>query len=171
MDDLLGLVPEPVRPLFARLFSKEALFAKNKAEWDGRYADLVGRELEWGDSFHWTSEFMSPAGIYATYQGTTVVAEVFEREHRQCCRLRYAYGSKLEGASKLVERLFEGLDVRGEMKEWDLAGAGERIVEPATMMIHSEETWRSGKAMLTFNAVSGLTRFDETRTWIYEYGI
>jgi hypothetical protein len=59
-DKLQRLIPEPIRPVAARMFSREALFAKNKAEWDARYADLNGRELNWGSSFDWTSQFVSP---------------------------------------------------------------------------------------------------------------
>ena len=61
-DQLVKLFPEPVSTVLRRMFTREALLAKSKAEWDARYADLIGRELRVGDSFDWTSEFQSPNG-------------------------------------------------------------------------------------------------------------
>jgi hypothetical protein len=74
-DKLIQLFPVVIRPRITELFSKEALFARNKAEWDGRYADLVGRDLDWGDSFDWTGEFVLPTGLKAKFLGTTALID------------------------------------------------------------------------------------------------
>ena len=167
---LQDLVPEPLRPMAAHMFSKEALFAKNKAEWDGRYADLAGRELQWGSSFDWTSEFISPNGVSATCWGTTALIEELECAGRKCCRLRYAYGSNPEGVRAITERLINAMDIRATLSPWELAGEGERVVEADTMLIHSERLWRTADMALMMPGIGrGISRFEESRTWAYTY--
>jgi hypothetical protein len=170
MPKLLETMPEPLRPMLARMFSKEALFAKNKAEWDGRYADLHGRELAWGGSFDWHGEFESPNGLSMKFWGTTVLAEELEVAGRHCARLRYAYGSNPEGVKALTDRLLRGMEIRGETADWELSGEGERIVEPETMMIHSETTTRKGTIRFDLPGIgSTAAAFEEMRSWTYAY--
>jgi hypothetical protein len=152
------------------MFSREALFAKNKAEWDARYADLNDRELQLGSSFDWTSEFVSPNGLNTTSWGTTAVVEELEYAGRHCCRLRYAYGSNPAGLRDLTKRVIQGMEIRAETRDWDLSGEGERILEPDTMMIHSESTWRKGRTAIGMPGIGNAkVEFEETRNWVYKY--
>jgi hypothetical protein len=171
-DKLQRLIPEPIRPAVARMFSREALFARNKAEWDARYADLNGRELNWGSSFDWTSQFVSPNGMNATFWGTTVLMEEVEDGGRHCCKLRYAYGSNPAGLRELTDRLIKSMEIRSEMSRWELAGEGERTVEPDTMMIHSESLWRKGTMAVMMPGIGRTAMdFEETTTWASTYGV
>lgn len=112
-----GLSPEEAQAL-AKVFDPESILAREKAEWKSRIGDYSGKTFAIGSS--WTTEapLALPSGGEVRLRTHTTLERATCGD-RDCVRLRFRYESDAPDAPKVT-------------------GTGERVIDPSTMMIHSE---------------------------------
>lgn len=118
------------------------MVARERAEWEGRVGWFAGKKAAIGDVWEVESDFALPTGGTIKYRTKIEFAERVSVAGRECVRVRYTYDTG-PGSAMRVE------------------GGGERVVDPATMLIYSETLERT---MHTPQA-----RQRETRAYRHEY--
>jgi hypothetical protein len=166
-EKLIKALPPEAAQAVAKLVTEEAMVAKEKAEWAGRISDFTGESFELGSS--WTSEvpFALPTGEEILYYTRTEIAEKARCGDRDCVRIRFRYdtdasaiGAKVGESMSEVSKGVGGPEV--QIKKTTITGGGERLIDPATMLIHSETLER------TMN-MEGMGVSTEKREYTFEY--
>lgn len=109
-----GLAPEEAQAL-AKAFDQESILAREKVEWSSRIGDFTGKTFEIGSS--WTTEapLALPSGGEVQLRTHTTLERATCGDG-DCVRLQFRYESDAPKVS----------------------GTGERVIDPSTMLIHSE---------------------------------
>jgi hypothetical protein len=140
--------------------TEEALVNREVAEWNGRVASFVGREVKVGDM--WTSKdrFDLPTGGAVNFTTTTRIVGREQVEGHDCVRLKFSYTAN--APTPLVPGQTAGAKAAGKPARkpsrparvakktvpaaaTSITGGGDRLVDPATMLIYAESISRTIK--------------------------
>jgi hypothetical protein len=168
--------PDERRPQFAvaaKVFvdmaHPDAILARMRADWGPRVSDFAGVELNVGETRISESEFGLPNNQEIPYLNVTRLEALIDCDGGRCARLTYRYDTD---ASALEDFAGEALkDLGGEAPgHTKVSGSGERVIDPATMLIRTE-TQRRIITMESPGAdgtpVRGIR--NETREYTYDY--
>ncbi|MFC2129832.1 hypothetical protein ACFLSQ_00200 [Bacteroidota bacterium] len=157
--------------------NEEAMINKAKAEWNARISDFAGQSVQIGNMFSGEGKFPLPNGEKLTFFSVVKVADTVEFEGRKCVKIEFKNSSTPEDLA-----LFMGYSVEetSQIFNFDanhglrtsiiLNGHGERIIDPNTMLIYSEKTFRrvEMKTEEMGDESKTITTL-ETKEYIYEY--
>jgi len=149
-----SLPPEAVKSL-AAVLNEDALINKEAAEWNGRIGGFIGRTAKIGDVWTSTDEFPLPTGEAITSYSATKFVEDVKCGSHDCISIQFWYNSDAGALQSLVgEMASDVADSAGapqlapEISGASIIGEGERIIDPATMLIYSEKVSRTMKMQI-----------------------
>jgi hypothetical protein len=172
-----GLPPAAMHALGPAL-SVEAMLEREAAEWNGRVGDFLGETVRLGESRTGTSSFPLPTGGAVEFDVTTAFAERVPCPAGSCVRIRFAYGGDAAELARAMEKITgEVIEDAGGPKEAaphvdevSVEGSGERVVDPATMLIYSETIRRTIRAAIEQPGMGSVPSIrTEVREYTYSY--
>ena len=144
MKRALETAPPEMAQSLSSIFNEKLLVNKETAHWNSRIGDFIGRKAKVGDAWTSTKESEVPTGGTAlSYSATKIVAQVKCGEH-DCVQVQFGYTSDanaLKNVDKFLTDVFKAAGVGKEMpgiSATEIVGGGERLIDPATMLIYSE---------------------------------
>lgn len=180
-------LPPAVAAALAGAVSEGALVAKEKVEWDARYAGYAGRSFEIGAPFDERATYGLPGGGQLEYRVRTTLAGWEPCAAGQCVRVEQVFDTVAEAAApvqSLSERIAAAVKsagpatvtASGGVNAPSAAAAGHgpqltgrlsRLIDPATMRIYAETVAR--EITLPARAPAPVTVLREQRTYEYRY--
>lgn len=136
--------------------SEEAMVSRETAEWNGRIASFVGREVKIGSS--WTSKdrYDLPTGGAVHFITTTRIVGREQVEGRDCVRIKFSYTAnapappvpavKAPGKpARKPRRAEKSAKPPMRPQSTSISGGGDRLIDPSTMLIYAESLARTLK--------------------------
>ena len=173
IEKLKASLPADFPPTVAALLSEETFINRAAQEWDARIGSFVGVGAEIGDVWSGVEETPTPMGGTMTFYSVTKLAEQVKFDGVDCVRLEFSFNSDAEELKNFMGDMWEDLAEMADMEaapsvsNTKIAGKGERIIDPATMLIYSETVERTTKMMM---AVPGRGEVEMTSVDKREYG-
>jgi len=137
--------PSPKYKAISNVLNNEAIINREKADWNGRIGSFVGKKFRLGDVWQSTDSFDLPSGETVIFYSAIRFAEQTSFEGHDCIRIKFANNSSDKALKdfigKVSNSVSESLDVpyeKQEMPYLTISGEGERLIDPATMLIYSE---------------------------------
>ncbi|MDO8586295.1 MAG: hypothetical protein Q7T82_04585 [Armatimonadota bacterium] len=130
------------------LMIAEGLIAKNITEWNGRIADFVGRKAKVGDVWATTSEAGSPLSGSMPMPTKIKFVGMMKYRRKDCVRISYrnsaGSGSMQQYLQDIMDRTSASSgNPRSRVLRVQVAAQGERLIDPATMLIYTESLTRT----------------------------
>lgn len=158
---LRSALPPGTLETLSPAITEEAMVNRETAEWNGRIASFVGREVKIGDV--WTSKdrFDLPTGGAVHFLTTTRIVGREQVEGRDCVRIKFSYtGSGPGVAVKMTSkaagkagakkaRAAKSAKSQPSAALASIAGGGDRVIDPTTMLIYAESLTRTMKFQVT----------------------
>ena len=173
IEKLKASLPGELPPTVAALLSEETIVNGAAQEWDARIGSYVGMDAEIGDVWAGVEETPLPIGGTMAFYSVTKLAEQVKFDDVDCVRLEFSFNTdaaELENfMGDMGEELAEMADMEAapSVSNTKIAGKGERIIDPATMLIYSETVERTMKMMM---AIPGQGEVEMTSVDKREYG-
>ena len=173
VEKLKASLPAALPPTVAALLSEETITNRAAQEWDARIGSYVGMDGEIGDVWTGVEETPLPMGGTMTFYSVTKLVEQVKFDDVDCVRLEFSFNSDAEELKDFMGDMWEDLAEMADMEavpsvsSTKIAGKGERIIDPATMLIYSETVERTMKMMM---AVPGRGEVEVTSVDKREYG-
>ena len=153
IDAVKAKFPGPVAQMMIPLFNEDSLVQRERAEWQGRYGGFVGKSAEIGDVWRGQDDYTLPTGGTAKFYSATTFDSLVDCGGKKCVLVKFAYNSSSEDLAKLIGEVAGGLAQAAGADSGvvqltsgvEITGSGERIVDPSTMLIHSEKIKRTIK--------------------------
>jgi len=126
------------------LIKVQELSSKAAAEWESRIEGLVGTEAHLGDAWVDAREYPLPTGGKAVYYVRTKIESTQPCGNQECVKIVFRYAT--EAADLETEGRTGGRNPSAKLSPdprkagLKIRGFGTRILEPDTMMIHSESS-------------------------------
>lgn len=120
VERLNGRLSEEEARAMAPVLNEQALVARERVEWEGRYGDFIGKSFAEKDVWKGSAPLTLPDGKRAEYRLETSFGAPRACGEKSCVEVRTAYDENVE---------LGGLRVSGAIR---------RVIEPDTMQIHSE---------------------------------
>ena len=166
-------LPAEFPPTIAALLTEETFTNRAAQEWDARIGLYVGIEAEIGEVWAGVEETPLPIGGTMAFYSVTKLAEQVNFDDVDCVRLEFSFNSDAEELKTFMGDMWEDLAKMADMEavpsvsDTKIAGKGERIIDPATMLIYSETVERTMKMMMT---IPGQGEVEMTSVDKREYG-
>ena len=173
IEKLKASRPAEVPPTVAALLSEETFINRAAQEWDARIGSYVGVDAEIGDVWTGVEETPLPMGGTMAFYSVTKFAEQVKFNDVDCVRLEFSFNTDAEELKNFMGDMWEDLAEMADMEaapsvsNTKIAGKGERIIDPATMLIYSETVERTTKMTM---AVPGQGEVEMTSVDKREYG-
>lgn len=173
IEKLKASLPTGLPPTVATLLSEETFINRTTQEWDARIGSYVGMDAEIGDVWAGVEETPTPMGETMTFYSVTKLAEQVKFDDVDCVRLEFSFNSDAEELKNFMGDMWEDLAEMTDMEavpnlsSTKIAGKGERIIDPATMLIYSETVERTTKMMM---AIPGRGEVEVTSVDKREHG-
>ena len=173
IEKLKASLPGELPPTVAALLSEETIINRAAQDWDARIGSYVGVDAEIGDVWAGVEETPLPMGGTVAFYSVTKLVEQVKFDDVDCVRLEFSFNTDGEGLKDFMGDMWEDLAEMADMKaapslsNAKIAGKGERIIDPATMLIYSETVERTTKMMM---AVPGQGEVEMTSVDKREYG-
>ena len=173
IEKLKASLPGGLPPTIATLLSEETFINRATQEWDARIGSYVGMEAEIGDVWAGVEETPLPMGGTMTFYSVTKLAERVKFDDVDCVRLEFSFNSDAEELKDFMGDMWEDhakmadMEAAPSVSNTKIAGKGERIIDPATMLIYSETVERTMKMMM---AVPGRGEVEMSSVDKREYG-
>jgi hypothetical protein len=151
------------------MLSPEALLARAKGEWDARVSGYDGAEIAVGETLTGQEAFPLPNGGSVTYYNVLRLEELVPCGEHNCARFVFKYDTDSEGLRQMLGDAFEPMP-EVAIEGVSVTGGGERIIDPDTLLVHSEVNERTITFAGTFPGqpdASG-SRY-EKREYSYDY--
>jgi hypothetical protein len=146
-------VSPQVAAALAPLLNEAALVGRERAEWNARYADFAGGKFKIGDSIDLQAPQPLPSGETLTYTIRTAfprwepcpagscvrIEQVYESDAAALARLATSITQKVAAAASAPPSLAPEFTKTGPR----LSGSLSRLIDPRTMLIHSERVERT----------------------------
>lgn len=153
IDAVKAKFPGPVAQMMIPLFNEDSLVQRERAEWEGRIGGFVGKSAGIGDVWMGEDEYPLPTGGKAKFYSATTFDSFVDCGGKKCVLVKFAYDSSSEDLAKLVGKVAGDLaksagadpGVATLTSGVRITGAGQRIVDPSTMIVHSERIERTIK--------------------------
>lgn len=160
----------------SKVLNAEAMVAREKEEWSGRISSFSGGTYEIGSKWTTESPFALPDGETITFYTVTELVGQEKCGDRDCVRIRFRYDTDASALGKLAGEVAsdaakavgsEGGEIK--MSKSKITGAGERVIDPATMLIYSESLERTMQMeMATPGGMVPVTQ-SEKREYTFDY--
>ncbi|WP_410500024.1 hypothetical protein [Chitinibacter sp. S2-10] len=144
------LVPASAFEAIKLLISQETMAAKEKEEWNGRYAGFSGEKFRIGDNFSFEVPYTLPNGLTLNYSTNVRFTKWEACPAGMCVRIDIAYTTDNEALSDLVDGVAKDLNTQNDnsmvkvaMNSQGIRGHASRLIDPKTMMIFSERLERT----------------------------
>ena len=173
IEKLKASLPAGLPPTVAALLNEETIVNRAAQEWDARIGSYVGVDAEIGDIWAGVEETPTPMGGTMTFYSVTKLAEQVKFDDVDCVRLEFSFNSDAEELKNFMGDMWEDLAQMADMEaapslsSTKIAGKGERIINPATMLIYSETVERTTKMMM---AIPGRGEVEVTSVDKREHG-
>lgn len=173
IEKLKASLPAELPPTVAALLSEETFINRVAQEWDARIGSYVGMEAEIGDVWAGVEETPLPMGGMMAFYSVTKLAEQVKFDDVDCVRLEFSFNTDAEELKNFMGDMSEdlaemaGMEAVPSVSNTKIVGKGERIIDPATMLIYSETVERTIKMMM---AVPGQGEVEMTSVDKREYG-
>lgn len=170
-------LPKEVVESMMLVANEEAMINKAKAEWNARISEFSGNSFHLGDMLSAQGKFPLPNGEVLTFFSVIKIADTLEFMGNQCIKITFHNSSNPEELASILgyspEDLKEVFDVDANSDistQIKLSGDGYRIIDPKTMLIYEEKTFRcvEMKDELIGNESKIITTF-ETKEYEYQY--
>jgi hypothetical protein len=116
---------------------------------------FVGRAAKIGDVWTSTEEFTLPTGEAIVSYTATKFVEKVKCETHDCVRIQFSYTSDADALGDIAEKVVNDAadaggvpQLKAEMSGTTITGEGERIIDPATMLIYHETISRTMKMQM-----------------------
>lgn len=126
MKNMEARFSSPEIQSFSSIFNEQTFTEGEMGQWNSRIGSLMGRTVSVGKSWEGTEEYPLPTGGKTILHTTTDVLAQVPCGQGNCLKLRTTYRS-------------------GNSAEVQVSGQGIRLIDPATMLIHSEAITRTMK--------------------------
>ncbi len=173
IEKLKAALPGNLPPTVAAVLSEETFINRAAQEWDARIGSYVGMDAEIGDVWTGVDETPLPMGGTMAFYSVTKFAEQVKFNDVDCVRLEFSFNTDAEELKNFMGDMWEDLAEMADMEaapsvsNTKIAGKGERIIDPATMLIYSETVERTIKMTM---AVPGQGEVEMTSVDKREYG-
>ncbi len=150
LDAALRVAPKEMARSLPATLGEKALVEKESSAWRARVGDAIGLPAEPGTG--WVSEGVTPLpdGRQARYYVVTVFTGWQQQGDRRLARLKFTFGTetaRLQAMANDLARDTVRLRLRprpvAELPGFSISGSGERLVDPDTMVVHSEKSSRT----------------------------
>ena len=142
------LGPEQARKMPEEL-SEKAMVSRVKQEWKERFGEFAGRTVPIGSAMVSVRPYALPYGDQTDYYRVTRVLGRVTYAGHSCVKIRFDYHSNAKALAKLVGRPVNEITAPNgkklrvtQMKDATVTGGGERIIDPATMLLYAESSSR-----------------------------
>jgi hypothetical protein len=173
---LQSSLPPQVAAAIAPVINETAMVNRDKAEWNGRYAGFSGVRFKIGDAFDSESSYPLPTGGQIIYKVRTTFAGWEPCPAGRCVRIEQVYDSDSAAmadlASAVAARVTEAASapVASKVTSARISGALTRVVDPRTLLIHSERVQRTIRLLANVHGSGALpSTQEETRLYTYTY--
>lgn len=153
----------------------ETMVNKTKAEWNARISDFIGQRVIVGDMFSGEGKFPLPNGETLTFFSLVKVLDTLTYDGKKCVKIEFKNSSipdslaAFMGYSKNeIKKVFNGNINSNVSTKIEINGYGERIIDPATMLIYHEKKTRD-IIMFDENADNGKRKIETIEKNIYNY--
>jgi hypothetical protein len=176
-DRLRNAFPdEAVFQALSKVLNAETMVAREKEDWSGRISSFSGGTYEIGSRWTTESPFALPNGETITFYTATELVGKEKCGDRDCVRIRFRYDTDASALGKLAgEVVSDAVKAAGaqdpglQISKSKITGGGERLIDPATMLIHSESLERTMRMdMATPGGTTPVTQH-EKREYTFEY--
>jgi len=172
MDVMQQLVPAEMIEKLSSVLNEETLKNRDAAEWDGQIGKFIGQTISLGDSWASVDSFPLPSGESITFYSVTRFPEQVKCGEHDCVKISFDYNSDISTLSAIVNQTVQKLmgqpadSLPATPSTGNIVGSGERIIDPATMLIQSEYVERTLTTKMT---IPGQGDIDLTQTERREY--
>lgn len=138
-----------VRKTLEAAMSEKSLVEKETAQWNSRIGDFIGREAVRNSVWVTEGVYPLPGGTAANFFVVTLFDRVLEQDGRKLARLRFFLTADRDTIQTRVNDMARDV-VKGVPRPrplinppgFAISGQGERLVDPATMIVYSEKSTR-----------------------------
>lgn len=179
INSIATVVPPEVFSQLSPVLNVDAMKAKEIAEWNGRYGDYLGVEVNVGDTFSATVPFQLPNGAAIEYDVETSIAALEPCGASTCVRIQQVYDSDARNAAKMSADMVNDLaqkaapnapTVTSDDNSASISGNISRLIDPNTMLIYGEQLTRTiTMAIAIDGAGSNRAVMTENRNYEYQY--
>lgn len=132
VKSILDKLEPGARERLSAVFNAQALRDKDIADWNGKVAAYVGKELKEGDVWERKDSIpMSAAPL--EYTALTKVAKIETKDGRTLVTLEFAYERDGDAARQLLDKGTALSRPAGELGKPEIHGTATRVVDAATM--------------------------------------
>lgn len=147
IEDMLAALPAETREAASKIMNADSLKERDKAEWNGRITEFVGKQAKEGETWEGQSEFPMQTGS-VKLQSTTRFTKIDESKGKPIVTIEFAFAMDGADAKAVIEKtlkdissLTKGFDPK--VGEADVQGGGERTIDASTMTISHETVTRN----------------------------
>lgn len=178
MDVFAEFLPAEALEAVSAMVNEEALVNQTIAEWENKYATLIGKSTAIGTSWVVENELPMPNGAILKYATAVKVAKWTKCPNGNWCmviefietsdskELSSFVNEKVNTMIGTMSEAIGGEDVpQFTFENVKISGSSKKIVEPATMIIHSEESQKivefdmtmAGMASQSVKSIEGMS--------------
>jgi hypothetical protein len=170
-------LPENIVESLILIANEEAMINKKRAEWNARISEFSGQKVFIGDMFSGEGKFPLPNGEVLTFFSVIKIDDTLEYNNKKCVRIKFKNSSEPEDLASFMGYSLEETSQIFDFNKNDeltteikLSGDGERIIDPETMIIQYERTFRKVdmKSEIIGDQSKNTTSM-ETKEYIYEF--
>ncbi len=138
-----------VRKTLEAAMNEKSLVEKETAQWNSRIGDFIGREAAANSVWVTEGVYPLPDGTVANFFVVTLFDRVLEQDGRKLAKLRFFLTADRDTIQTRVNDMARDV-VKGVPQPrplinppgFAISGQGERLVDPATMIVYSEKGTR-----------------------------
>ncbi len=171
------MAPPAVSDWLASLLGEQNLAANAAHEWDARIGSFSGSEARPGEVRSGSQRMPVPGGGAATFLTTTRIDGLVMCGTGSCARISFAFSSSDPEITAMIGKVTGDLwrmtrsGTTPQVQDLRIEGEGERLIDPDTMLIHSERVDRMTTVRLTAPSGAATGTIRETREYSYEYSV
>lgn len=177
LERIQRVFPPAAAQSLSAMFSEDAIVHKETAERNGRIGSYIGRVVKIGEVVNATEEFSLPTGGTVVYYSTTKFVEQTKCGGHDCVRIQFFYNTDANALAELVGttvgEIAKAVDASEQapgVSGVEIVGGGERLIDPATMLIYSESVTRTMKMLMDVpGQEKTMTTVQEKREYSFDY--
>lgn len=146
----LKIAPREMAPAIEKMLDPKLLAEKEIANWDGRIGDFAGTMAKKNHVWIRQATFPMPSGADGKYYVASVFTGMVEQDGRQLARIRFLFTTdqarlrvQLNDLARDIINDIPPVQPLPASPGFTITGQGERLVDPATMLIHEEKAQRN----------------------------
>jgi len=177
-DRMRQMAPPAVSDWLASLLGEQTLAGNAAYEWDARIGSFSGLEARPGEVRSGSQRMPVPGGGAAAFLTTTRFDGLVKCGSGSCARISFSFRSSDPEIAAMIGRITGDLwritrsGAAPQIEDVGIEGSGERLIDPNTMLIHSERVDRATSVKLTLPTREAATAtIRETREYSYDFSV